>query len=931
MPLSPSARLGPYEILAAIGAGGMGEVYNARDTRLGRVVAIKVLRADVAADPERRRRFEQEARAVSALNHPHICVLHDIGREGDTDFLVMEYLEGQTLAERLAKGPLPLPEVLQIGSEIADALSVAHKHGIIHRDLKPANVMLTKVGGARSGPWQAKLLDFGLARLTQASSASGASGTLTDAGVPKGTAPYMAPEQIEGRETDARTDLFTFGAVLYEMLTGTRAFEGLTPASTMAAILEHEPPPISSIQPLTPPALDHLVRECLAKSPDDRPDSAHDLASELRWIGEGGGAGAVTSVGGGRRQSLRTGLLVATGTLLFVAGLVVMSLLRPPGLRVSVVRSSLDVGPAEELNAGGYASPSTTEFVPAAGGSQTAVAWTPDGATLVYVGRRNGVQQLYLRRLDAAESQPVPGTEGAQEPAVSPDGQWIAFWSRGAIQKVALAGGPVMELVGGLEYAPSGLAWDGRGALYFGRVGGKSFLGSRICRLSVDGLLSEVTKLGDAELAHSLPWPLPGGEALLYTVRKRGWTWGDEEIVAQKFATGERHVLLQQASDARYVPTGHLVFMRNGELFAVPFDVERLKVPGPPVPVLDTVAQALMASDDRDCTGAGQFAIAATGTLAWVQGRLVPYPDSVLVSVDRHGRVSPLATPARGYRRTIRIAPDSRRVAVTVRTLTEVGLWLYDLDRGTPTPLALGGEVDWPAWTPDGQRVVFGWLKDGRYSLASRRADGTLPLQVLLNGAFVPSSWTPDARELAGTTPAGDVVVATFENERATVRQLFQQGGTEYWPEFSPDGRWLAYGSNVSGRSEIYVQPYPSLGPATQVSIGGGQQPAWNRANGRELFYVTTLPDPAGKLRLVAVGFQAGRPPGVGPTQELFTFDPKDLGFFCGDAPRCYDVGPDGQRFYAVQARTPVTHPPVTHINIVENWFNELKTKVPVR
>jgi len=916
MALSSGARLGPYEILAAIGAGGMGEVYKARDTRLDRSVAIKILPAHVSADPERRARFEREAKTIAGLNHPHICTLYDVGEHDGTTYLVMEHLTGETLAQRLEKGPLPLEQALSVATEIADALAAAHRQGVIHRDLKPGNVMLTKAG--------AKLLDFGLAKLkghgeqpaaAHLASAPTQSTPLTGEGMIVGTLQYMAPEQLEGKPADARTDLWALGAILYEMVTGKRAFEGTSAASLVGAILEREPTPLGTLQPVTPPSVDRLVRRCLAKSPEDRPDTAHDVADELRWMRETSGVGALTGVQPRRRRGLRSATIVAGGLLLIAAGAGLMWLLRPPPPRVSVARVSLDVRPAEALNAGGV----SATFLPTAGGSRTALTWTPDGQALVYVGRRGGVQQLYVRRLDAAEARPLVGTEGAQVPAVSPDGQWVAFWAGGVIRKVPLGGGPVMDLASRLARPPWGLVWDARGRVFFGRQLGP------IWQIPPGGVAAAVTTVGDAELAHGLPWVLPGERVLLYTVHKREWTWGDEEIVAYTLATGERKVLLRDAADARYVPTGHLVFLRRGVLYAVPFDVERLETQGTEVPVLDAVAQALTAGDEGDTTGAGQFAVAATGTLAWLPGPVTPYEASALVMVDRNGQVSPLPAPVRSYGPALRVSSDGRRLAVMIQTLTEAGLWLYDLGRGTLTPLTGDGECFYPVWSPDGQRLAFNWLKDGRRSLAVQPADGTVVAQVLLARGPYPSSFMRGGRQLAAVG-AGDIVIVTVENGKASAQPLAQTPQTEQWPEFSPDGRWLAYGSDVSGRFEVYVQPYPGPGPRTQVSIEGGESPAWH-PNGRELFYVSLL-DPAGRRRMMAAEFEAGAPPRIGRPRPLFEFDPHDLALASWPV-RCFDVAPDGQRFYVVQTRTSPPPPVVTHINLVLNWLEELKAKVP--
>ena len=921
MSLRPGTHLGPYEIQTALGAGGMGEVYRARDTRLDRTVAIKVLPAELNTDPERRARFEREARAVAALAHPHICTLHDIGTHEGATYLVMEHLAGETLAQRLRKGALRLPQALEIGAQVAEALDAAHKHGIVHRDLKPGNVMLTASSAGRSRIGTVKLLDFGLAKLREtaarpAASQAMATEPLTRAGEMLGTRPYMAPEQVEGKATDARTDLWALGCVLYEMVAGRPAFAGDSVASITAAILAREPEPLATREPLTPPALEHVVRKCLAKQPDQRWDSAHDVAEHLRWVRETSGVAAPPGLDVRNRQS-RQLVLAVIGALVAAtigAGAGWHWHVRASQAPLSPVHVSLDVRPAEALNGGG---PGPT-VVFTRGGSRTALAWTPDGQALVFVGRRGGVQQLYVRRLDAAESRPLPNTEGAQALAMSADSQWVAFWADGAIKKVPIGGGLATDLASGVS-VPRGLAWDDRGRVFFGHPDG------RIWAIPPDGTPAAVTTVGEEAREHGLPWLLPGGEVLLYTERRRQWSWGDEEVVAQTLATGVRTVLLKDAADARYVATGHLVFLRRGVLLAVPFDAERLAVHGTPVPVLDTVAQSLTGGTSNNITGAGQFAVAPTGALAWVASPVVPYPDSRLVTVDRHGRVTPLAAPVRSYTENVRVSPEGRRLAVGVQTLSEVGLWVSDLDRGNLSPLNRDGEVNWLIWTPDGLSVLYDWLSNGRFSLAAQRADGTAPPRDLLTGSHIPVSFTPDGRHLAALR-SGEVVTVTVENGQASVEHSTDVPEVGWWPEISPDGRWLAYGSWVSGQLELYVRAYPGPGPATPVSLEGGGSPAWH-PTGRELFFVT-CDSKAVECRLMAVEFAPGSPPRLGRPRLLFNFRNDELVLFCIPS-RCYDVARDGQRFYAVQRQTLSRPPPVTHVDVVLNWFEELKAKVP--
>ena len=697
VPLTSGQRLGPYEVLGLIGAGGMGEVYRARDTRLERTVAIKVLPESFASEPTLRARFEREARAISALSHPHICMLHDVGEQDGRAFLVMEHLEGKTLAERLKNGPLPLPEALVAASQISDALSAAHRQGIVHRDLKPGNVMLTKRG--------VKLLDFGLARFTEhgqqpatreAATVPTASLLLTSQGTIMGTIPYMAPEQLEGGSADARTDLWALGAVVYEMVSGRRAFEGQSQASLIGAILEREPAPLSTLQPLTPPSLERLVRRCLAKSPDDRWESAHDVADELRWIAERGAELATqANVTSRSRRGVVLGLLaLSLGLGAVLGGLVARRFLAPAVAEPQVVRSTLDVGPADEVNAGGALSVRT----PA--GSRTALAWTPDGRALVFVGRKGGIQQLYVRELAGEEAWPIKGTEGAQAPAVSPDGKQVAFWADGALRSVPFDGGEV-TVIAKPARVPMGLIWGHDGRVIVDSVNGS------IVAVAAEEKPIALTKRLEDERRHVLPQLLPGGRTLLFTVCRRDWTWGDEEVVAQDLATGERKVLLKDATDARYLDTGHLLFMRRGTLFAVGFDPERLEVKGAPVPILDGVAQALTAGASDDVTGAGQYTVAANGSLAYVRGALVPYGDARLVAVDRQGRVTPLEAPVQSYAGHLSLSPDGHRLAIDTKTIAEEACWIFDLERGTMTKLASGGDCSWPRWTPDGERLSF--------------------------------------------------------------------------------------------------------------------------------------------------------------------------------------------------------------------------------
>jgi serine/threonine-protein kinase len=919
----------------------MGEVYKARDTRLDRTVAIKTIPAELSADPDRRARFEREARAVAALSHPHICTVYDIGAHDGTTYLVMEHLAGESLAQRLTSGPLPVAQALELGAQIADALDAAHKHGIIHRDLKPGNVMLTGEGSGRSGVSSAKLLDFGLAKLvahgerpalTSDASAPTQTMPMTARGAIVGTLQYMAPEQLEGREADARTDLWALGALVYEMVTGKPAFQADSDVSLIGAILNTEPAGLATLQPLTPPSLERIVKKCLAKHPDDRWDTAHDVADELRWIRETGGGGAGTIAQPRAGRAWRVATLVVAGLVIAGAGL--MWLLRPPAPRATVMYKALPVGDADELASGGV-SPASV-FTP--GGSRTALAWTADAKGLVFVGRRNGTQQLYVRRLDAPAAQAINGTEGAQAPAVSRDGV-VAFWADGKIKKVPVGGGVVAVVPSGpgLEGPPWGMAWDDLGRLFYGVLFGAIWM------VDTNGKAEKMAESRDGELLVGLPHVLPGGRVLTYTVRKRRSTWGDEAVVALTLATRQRVRLLENAADARYVSNGYLVFLRQGQLLAAPFDLETLKT-GREVPLLDPVAQGLTAGDLTDNTGAGQFAVSPDGTLAWLPGPAVAQlVTGRLVTVDRDGgKVTPLGDQARSFGVGVRLSPDGSQLAFPIATVNEIGLWVSDLERGAGlTRLPQGGEASFPIWDPNGRRLVFGWLNDGRSALADYSMDGSQAGRVVVPGALAPSSFDKDGRILATRISQGmqqSTVRVSEDNGRASVQVLMETASQERAADVSPDGRWMAYESKPEPTDswqgyQIFVRSYPDMGRPEQVSFNGGLSPAWNPKTGRELFYAEWRAAPE-KCRMMAVDFTPGLPgtrPRIGKARLLFEFDDNDLqGFICGGA-RCYDVSPDGQRFYAVQAQALPPKPRVTHINLIENFFEVLKTKAPAK
>jgi len=866
----------------------MGEVYKARDTRLDRTVAIKVLPTHLAGRAELRERFEREAKTIASLNHPHICTLYDTGHQDEVDFLVMEYIEGETLAERLLKGPLPIQQVLQYAIEISDALDKAHRKGVTHRDLKPGNIMLTKSG--------TKLLDFGLAKLAQEAVPATPESQLptmksgiTGEGTILGTLQYMAPEQVEAKEVDARTDIFAFGAVVYEMATGKKAFEGKTSASLMAKILEAEPPSMASLQPMTPPALDRVVKKCLAKEPDQRWQTAIDLCGELKWIAEGGSqvASTPTVPVKGIYALGKRALIFGLGALLLVAaitGLAVWNL--KPSFPRLVSRFAITLPPGQQL-AGLDVGPS--------------VAVSPAGTRIAYVAIQGGTQQLYLRAMDSLEARVIAGTEGALQPFFSPDGQWLGFFADGKLKKVSVNGGTTLTL--GDASALRGASWGKSGMIVFAPT-----VTSVLQQISdAGGALQPLTHLEKGETSHRWPEFLPGSEAVLFVP---GTAASYAQVAVQSVGAGQRRTLIQGGTNPHYASAGYLVYAQGGSLMAVPFDPGRLTVTGTAVPVVEGVVQST--------TGAAQYGISDNGALVYVPGG-VSISQRRLVWVGRNGTEQPSAAPPHNYAYP-RLSPDGRRIAVV---LAEQGdqIWLYDLARDTLTRLTFQGSFNLVGpWTPDGKRIAFNSNKEGALNIYWQLADGSGGLERLTTSEYtqIADSSSADGQLLAfnEVNPATgrDIWVLRVSDRKAQpfLRSPFNEGD----PQFSPDGRWIAYVSDESGRDEVYVQPYPGPGGKWQASRDGGTEPVWNH-NGQELFYRT-----GNKMMAVEIMTQPSF--GLGNPRMLFE-GPYALS---PGVSSNYDVSPDGQRFLMLKPNEQTQSSP-TQINIVLNWFEELKQKVP--
>jgi eukaryotic-like serine/threonine-protein kinase len=915
MTLPAGTRFGPYEILSSLGAGGMGVVYRARDTRLDRTVAIKVLAPAIASSAEQRARFEREARTVSQLQHPHICTLFDVGQQDGNEFLVMEYLEGETVADRLRRGPLPVEQVLKIGIEIAQALEKAHAAGIVHRDLKPANVMLTKAG--------AKLLDFGLAKPAAIGAAAGSApllsaamtmtspspqiSPLTSAGMIVGTIQYMSPEQIEGKEADARSDIFALGGMLYEMTTGKRAFEGKSQLSAATAILEKDPEPLTAVQPMAPPALEHCIRACLVKDRELRRQTARDVLLDLEWLAREGVAARPAAEATGTTQRQRAMLIAAVIAASLVTGLLVWKLLPRTRAQAHVVRFSIGFPAGQSFGGSWYQPPS--------------VALSRDGTQLAYVVGQGGAEQIYLRSLNEANGKPLSGAEGAHTPFFSPDGAWLGFFSAGKLMKAPTAGGPPVAIatasVGDLGVY--GAQWVDDDSIYFGA---EPPLG--IVKVPAGGgTPQQVTHL-DAKLhetEHRFPQMLPGGKALLFVSRStEDASFDDAEIYAQVLASGERKLLIKSGTDPHYLASGHLLFLRGGVLFATAFDPDRLEVKGTATPVLEDVRE-------NPRVGAGQFSVSADGSLIYVPGG-VSIGNHELVSVDMGGKVSLLTKNARPYE-DFTLSPDGRRIATTVEgTVTDT--WIHDIAHDTDTRFTFGVEHRDPAWTPDGKRITYSGCRDGKCGLYWKPSDGSGTEELLVQGddSLYPWFWSPNGKFLvysvSTSATAGDIWI--FSADEHMAKPLLNSQFSEEWATFSPDSRWIAYSSDESGRSEVYVAPFPALSPRTRVSVEGGEHPFWS-PDGRQIYY-RTGPNllaihertTAAVSRIMAVS--------ISTTPELAAGQPHML--FEGpyfDSGHDWAITPDGKSF--IFMRDKAGQSGGNEMRVVLNWMEELKSRVP--
>jgi eukaryotic-like serine/threonine-protein kinase len=879
MALSYGTMLGPYEILSPLGAGGMGEVYRARDTRLERTVAVKILPAQFSSDPVRKQRFEREAKTISSLNHPYICVVYDVGHQNGIDYLVMECVEGETLTRRLEKGPLPLEQVLKFGMQIADAVDKAHRQGVVHRDLKPSNIMLTSAG--------VKLLDFGLAKPAHALAGVDTVTALptppvTEEGTIVGTFQYMSPEQMEGKELDARSDIFSLGAVLYEMVTGKRAFEGKTLLSVASAILEKEPAPIGAVKPMAPLALDHAITKCLAKDVDDRWQSASDLASELKWVAETGStsgeAGRLSPQRG--RWERASWLLAGTFFLLLLAA------------GVALWKAS-------------HKRPSTMYFhipVPFAAND---LALTSDGHMLAMVAYSKQANNyvLWTFEIGGYRTNSLSGTQGASYPFWSPDGKFIGFFADGKLKKVDVAAGKVQEVCD----APNGRGgtWNRDGVIVFTP---DSFKGlSRVA--ASGGSPVEITKTDPARVETSHRWPmfLPDGKHFLYLAANFTGQLENNGIFLGSLDSQEKRLVVRTSANAAYAEPGYLLYLQDKTLVAQRFDLRRYALSGEPHPVSDEVVYTRLVDRAVFSVSAGDILVTQTGT-----GAL----PSQLTWFDRSGNALGTVGVPESYG-NVRLSDDGRRIAVDKNAPDggTVDIWIFEPNRAAPTRLTFdpsGHQT--PIWSPDGKRILFSWNRQLGDQLYLKNSDGSGSAEEVVDlGAGYPVNtwdWSRDGKYVL--VRKGNELWYLSWPDRAA-KPLLQAKSNVQNAQFSPDGRWVAYASNETGSMEIYVSPFPSVDGKWQISTAGGQEPRW-RKDGQELYFVSA----DGKMMAVpvttAARFQSGSPVALFQTQRR-----QPVSAF---AVFSYDVDGDGQRFLIATKRDEANAAP---LSVLLNWSSDLE------
>ncbi len=907
MPLSPGDKVGHFEIEGPLGAGGMGEVYRARDTELDRNVALKILPEVFADDPQRLMRFEREAKTLAALNHPNIAQIYGVERSASMHALVMELVDGVTI-DRTIGSPMPVADALAVARQMAEALEFAHERGIIHRDLKPTNVMLTSDGSV-------KVLDFGLAKALEAPGAGPRTDVLnaptitspafTNIGVILGTAAYMAPEQAKGKPVDRRADIWTFGIVLFEMLSGRQAFRGETVTETIAQVIT-QPPDWTSLPTSTPAGVRRLLRRCLEKEPRSRFQSAGDLRVEIEELlaapspADAVPAHAIVAPQSGWRRYLPWGisalLLIALAGTAWRAWTLRTTEPAPLRLEVRLTGSELVNDNAED---------------------GALVGLSPDGQMLAYRGTTQAGRQLYLRRLDSLDATPLVGTQGATVHAFSPDGKWIAFSSVGSIKKVAVAGGAAFTIAE--STAARGLTWGtGDTIVYTPNIATGLFRVS-----AAGGTPVELTVPVERERSHRWPWLLPDGKTAIFVCQLRDGAYDDGTIEAIRIdqAKPQRKVLIRGGTFPRFLATGHLVFTRGGTLFAVPFDPQRLEVKGEPQPVLTGVLSHSGAGSASG-NGAAQIAFSNSGTAAYLSGGMRENPSRIVIT-DRSGKAMQMTTE-RGVFRSPRFSPDGKEIAFQAGfgTSTVDNIHVWNLERNTIRKVTFEKSVSgFPVWSRDGRRIAyFSDRERGITNIYITRSDGAGEPEAVTPAATirVPLSFSPDSAELVfmELAPKGfDLMVLSLADKKR--KPFLTTPAQEMLGMFSPDGKWLVYESDESGAPEVYARPYPGPGGKWQLSSGGGAAPVWTKG-GSEVVYVAGVPP---KRRIMSVEISAkdgviqqGAPKLVFET-PLSRFTEATL----------MDVSPDGSRFALVRDDEEAGPTSMTHVTLILNFFSDVR------
>jgi hypothetical protein len=882
--LKPGTQLGPYRIDAVVGAGGMGQVYRATDTRLNRTVAIKLLLRALATDPQLRARFEREAHAIAALNHPHICALYDVGHHDGVDFLVMEYLEGETLAARVDGGPVPFGSALSLAIDIADALSAAHARGIVHRDLKPSNIVLT-TGGA-------KLVDFGVARpvvpvVTPREDDVAPAAGLTKQGAIVGTLQYMAPEQLEGREPDARTDIFAFGAVLYEMLTGKKAFAGKSQASVIGAIMQSDPASLTVVQPLTPPHLERIVRRCLAKDPEDRWQSARDLWHELRWVKDNPATETISRVEKYRRRRL----VLAVATVITVGAVAV------------AIRQTANPAPLGEVARFTVAPPAGTSL-PVAPPFMPVIS--PDGRRLVFRVIRGEESMLAVRPIDDLDAQVVAGTEAAAFPFWSPDSRAIGFFAAGKLKKTAIPGGPV-QIICDVGTGLGG-TWNVEGTIVFLSSGTNGLYTVS----AAGGEPTRLTSFSHPRGLHNRPIFLPDGRRFLYFAEP-------DEVYVGSIDGGAPARIPIRTEAAVYAPPGDLVYRQGSALVAQRFDSTLSRPLGDPVAVAGDVVRATLGG----LRGSASFSVSANGVLAYATP---PTPTTFhLEWFDREGHALGTVGPFPFETFSgVELSPDGTRLAMQSHRAADrrSDIWLFDLIQNRATQLTFAeGSDRGPIWSPDGKQLAFASLRPGAPGMYQKPAGGAQPEQLLLPSQITwreehwPSDWSSAGivYESGKDPESDDIWMLPLEGDR-TPYPLVREPNNQRHAKLSPDGKWLAYVTDVTaGLPEVIVASLATPGAKWRISTGGGAFPRWRR-DGKELFYLAS----GGALTAVPVGVDPDGALRVGPARSLFQTGIRTLGGL-GVGALLFNVSPDGLRFLVM---TPDKEQPATMsaIVVVTNW-----------